>query len=154
MSSVPSRVRVRIARLPGGGDLPLPAYASPGAAGADLRAAVPEPLRLAAGARVAVPTGLRIELPQGYEAQLRPRSGLARKHGITLSNAPATIDADYRGEIQVLLWNAGSAEFEIQRGDRIAQLVIAPVVRAEWEEVSELGETERGPAGFGSTGTR
>ena len=154
MSSKPSRVRVRIARLPGSEDLPLPAYASEGAAGADLRAAVKEPLRLAPGARVAVPTGLRIELPLGYEAQLRPRSGLARKHGITLSNAPATIDADYRGEIQVLLWNAGGEGFEIQRGDRIAQLVVAPVVRAEWEEVAELSDSARGRDGFGSTGTR
>ena len=149
-----SRIRVRIARVPGTEDLPLPAYATPGAAGADLCAAVDEPLRLPPGGRCAVPTGLRIELPEGYEAQLRPRSGLARKHGITLSNAPATIDADFRGEIQVLLWNAGPKAFEIARGDRIAQMVIAPVVRAEWHEVTTLSDSERGDGGFGSTGSR
>ncbi len=147
-------VRVRIVRLPGAEDLPLPAYASAQAAGADLRAAVSEPLRLEPGARVAVPTGLCIALPEGYEAQLRPRSGLARKHGITLPNAPATIDADYRGEVLVVLWNAGSEPYTIERGARIAQMIVAPVVQAAFEEVEALDATERGDGGFGSTGTR
>jgi dUTP pyrophosphatase len=150
----PGALRVRVARVPGSEDLPLPAYATPGAAGADLRAAVARPLRLAPGARVSVPTGLRLELPAGYEAQVRPRSGLARDHGVTLPNAPATIDSDYRGELHVLVWNAGSEPFEIRRGDRIAQLVVAPVARVEWEECASLGGTPRGAAGFGSTGTQ
>jgi dUTP pyrophosphatase len=145
-------VRVRVARVPGAEDLPLPRYASPGAAGADLHAAVPARLELRPGARALVPTGIRIALPAGFEAQVRPRSGLARDHGITLPNAPGTVDCDYRGEIQVLLWNAGSEPFVIERGARIAQLVVAPVARAEWEERAGLDETDRGAGGFGSTG--
>lgn len=151
-------VRVRVERLDGNEDLPLPAYASDGAAGLDLRAAVHEPLTLAPGERTRVPTGLRLALPPGTEGQVRPRSGLAFRHGITLPNAPGTIDSDYRGELQVLLWNAGDEPFAIERGDRIAQLVIAPVLRAELEllpagqEIGELDATERGSGGFGSTG--
>jgi dUTP pyrophosphatase len=135
-------------------DLPLPAYRSAGAAGMDLPAAVEGELVIEPGARALVPTGLRLELPGGFEAQLRPRSGLARDHGVTLPNAPATIDSDYRGEIQVLVWNAGPRPFVIRRGDRIAQLVVAPVARVEWEEVAELSGSGRGAGGFGSTGVR
>ena len=149
---MPGRVRVQLARLPGAEDLPLPRYATDGSAGADLFAAVAGRLELAPGERAAVPTGIRIALPRGYEAQVRPRSGLARRHGITLPNAPGTIDSDYRGEIEVLVWNAGADPFTIERGDRIAQLVVAPVSRAEWEELAELGGTGRGAGGFGSTG--
>lgn len=149
------RVRVRIERLPHARDLPLPAYASAGAAGLDLLAAVPEdrPQVLAPGARAAVPTGIRIALPEGYEAQVRPRSGLALRHGVTVANAPGTVDADYRGEVMVILVNLGSEPFTVRRGLRIAQLVVAPVVRVEWDEgvVSEA-ETARGAGGFGSTG--
>jgi len=149
---VPGRVRVKLARVPGAEDLPLPRYASEGAAGADLHAAVAEPLELRPGERAVVPTGFRMALPEGYEAQVRPRSGLAREHGITLPNAPGTIDSDYRGEIQVLIWNTGSESFTIERGTRIAQLVVAPVSRAEWQELADLEDTERGSGGFGSTG--
>ncbi len=120
----------------------------------DLRAAVEKTIVLAAGERQLVPTGLRIALPEGFEAQVRPRSGLALRHGILIPNAPGTIDADYRGEIQVILMNAGDTEFEIARGDRIAQLVVAPVVRPEWVEVESLDETTRGDGGFGHTGRR
>jgi dUTP pyrophosphatase len=120
----------------------------------DLRAAVPEdePLILRPGSRFMVPTGLAFALPEGYEAQVRPRSGLAAKHGVTCLNTPGTIDADYRGEVKVILVNLGEEDFTIRRGDRIAQLVIAPVVQARWAEVAELGETARGANGFGSTG--
>ena len=135
-------------------DLPLPAYETPDAAGMDLRAAVPdgEPLVLAPGARTAVPTGLAFALPRGFEGQVRPRSGLALKSGITQLNTPGTIDADYRGEVKVILINHSTEDFVIRRGDRIAQLVIAPVVQGVWQEVEMLDETVRGAGGFGSTG--
>lgn len=145
---------IAVVRLPHAADLPLPAYATDGAAGMDLLAALDAPLALAPGARALVPTGLRIALPAGHELQLRPRSGLALKHGIVLPNAPATIDEDYRGELQVIVMNAGDAPFVIERGMRIAQAVLAPVVRATWREVDTLPETVRGLGGFGSTGTR
>lgn len=145
-------VRIDIVRLPHGEDLPLPAYETAGAAGMDLRAAVSEPVRLLPGARALVPTGLAIALPVGYEAQVRPRSGLAVRDGVTVLNTPGTIDADYRGEVRVLLVNHGEAPVTIARGERIAQIVFAPVVRAELRETSDLGATERGSGGFGSTG--
>ena len=145
---------VRIRRLPHGADLPLPAYQSEDAAGLDLFAAVPEgaPLVIAAGAWAAVPTGIAIALPAATEAQVRPRSGLAAKHGLTVLNAPGTIDADYRGEVQVLLMNHGAEPFAVARGMRIAQMIIAPVARAKLHEVVDLDETARGTGGFGSTG--
>ena len=145
---------VPIVRLPHGEGLPLPAYETPQAAGMDLRAAVPdaEPLTLRPGARFPVPTGLAFALPPGFEAQVRPRSGLALKHGITCLNAPGTVDADYRGEVKVILVNHGEEDFVIRRGERIAQLVIAPVVQAAWVETDSLDETARGAGGFGSTG--
>jgi len=147
---------VKVARLPHGADLPLPAYQSDLAAGLDLLAAVPAgtPLTIDPGARKLVPTGLAIALPPGTEAQVRPRSGLASKHGLTVLNAPGTIDADYRGEVQVLLVNLGDAPVAIERGMRIAQLVIAPVLQAQLTEVLTLDETTRGAGGFGSTGHR
>jgi dUTP pyrophosphatase len=144
---------VRIARLPHGKDLPLPALQSALAAGLDLLAAVAEPLTLAPGMRALVPTGIAIALPAGYEAQVRPRSGLAVRHGLTVLNAPGTIDADYRGEIKVLLVNLGGEPVTIARGMRIAQLVIAPVTRATLREVANLDQTDRGGGGFGSTGS-
>jgi len=143
---------VEISRDPHAEDLPLPSATTEGAAGLDLRAAVDAPVRLEPGQRQLIPTGLRIALPAGYEAQVRPRSGLALRHGILIPNAPGTIDADYRGEIQVILLNGGDGVFEIRRGDRIAQLVVAPVVQPEWIPVEGLGETERGVGGFGHTG--
>jgi dUTP pyrophosphatase len=145
---------VRVLRLPHGEGLPLPSYQSKHAAGLDLVAAVPreQPVKLSAGARALVPTGFVLELPPGYEGQVRPRSGLAFKHGLTVLNSPGTIDADYRGEIMVLLVNLGSETFRVQRGDRIAQLVIAPVASVEVVAVEALAETERGQGGFGSTG--
>jgi dUTP pyrophosphatase len=145
-------VRVALQRLPEAGDLPLPSYMSEHAAGADLRAAVREPLTLLPGARALVPTGLAIALPPGYEAQVRPRSGLALRDGVTCLNTPGTIDADYRGEIGVILANLGTAPVTITRGDRIAQLVVAPVSRAHFEVVEELPASYRGEGGFGSTG--
>ena len=147
-------VKVEILQLPHGEGLALPAYQSAHAAGLDLLAAVSEdsPLTLAPGQSALVPTGLIIALPPGYEAQVRPRSGLAAKHGITVLNAPGTVDADYRGEIGVLLINHGGAPFAIRRGERIAQLVIASVVRAELVPAVTLSTTERGGGGFGSTG--
>ncbi|MEQ8396241.1 dUTP diphosphatase [Thalassobaculum sp.] len=145
-------VSVRITRLPHGADLPLPAYETPGAAGMDLRAAVDGPVTLAPGERTAVPTGIAIALPTGYEAQVRARSGLARRHGIAMVNAPGTVDSDYRGELQVLLINLGQEPFTLARGDRIAQMVVAPVARASLAEVDTLDETTRGAGGFGSTG--
>lgn len=151
----PPAVRVPVERLPHAADLPLPAYASPGAAGLDLLAALPEgaPLTLRPLERALVPTGLRIALPPGFEAQVRPRSGLALRHGLTVLNAPGTIDSDYRGEIGVLLVNLGSEPVTIRRGERIAQLVLAPVCRLAWEERPvAAGETARGTGGFGSTG--
>jgi dUTP pyrophosphatase len=148
------RVAVRVAQVAGAEDLPLPAYASDGAAGADLAAAVEGELVIEPGARALVPTGLRIAVPAGFEAQVRPRSGLALQHGVVLPNAPGTIDSDYRGELQVILWNAGSEPFAVRRGDRIAQLVLAPVARVEWRAVAEgeLGATARGAGGFGHSG--
>jgi len=144
------RVPVQIRRLPHGRDLPLPAYATEGAAGMDVVAA--EDVTLAPGARQAVATGLSLGIPQGYEVQVRPRSGLALKHGITLPNTPGTIDCDYRGELKIIMINLGDADFAIARGDRIAQLVLAPVTLAQWHEVEALDRTERGEGGFGSTG--
>jgi dUTP pyrophosphatase len=147
---------VPIMRLPHGEGLPLPAYETAQAAGMDLRAAVPdgEPLVLRPGDRFPVPTGLAFALPNGFEGQVRPRSGLAFKHGVTCLNSPGTVDADYRGEVKVILVNHGPEDFTIRRGDRIAQLVIAPVVQATWTEVADLDETVRGAGGFGSTGGR
>jgi len=145
-------VRVAITRLPDGDGLPLPVYMSALAAGADVCAAVREDLTLAPGARALVPTGFAIAVPPGFEAQIRPRSGLALKAGITIPNAPGTIDADYRGPVGVILANLGSAPFVIRRGDRIAQMVIAPVARGAFDEVDALPETARGDRGFGSTG--
>ena len=147
-------VKVEIRQLPHGEGLALPAYQSAHAAGLDLLAAVPEdvPLILAPGTHALVPTGLTIALPPGYEAQVRPRSGLAAKHGVTVLNSPGTIDADYRGEIGVLLINHGAKPFPIQRGERIAQMVVASVVRAELVVAASLSATERGEGGFGSTG--
>src|SRR4051794_31702820 len=147
-------VKVEVRQLPHGEGLPLPAYQSLDAAGLDLLAAVPEdaPVTLDPGKHALVPTGLVIALPSGYEAQVRPRSGLAAKHGVTVLNAPGTIDADYRGEVNVLLINHGSAPFTIKRGERIAQLVIAPVVQVELVSVTVLPATDRGSGGFGSTG--
>ncbi len=147
-------VKVDIRQLPHGEGLALPAYQSADAAGLDLLAAVPEhaPMILAPGQYAMIPTGLVIALPSGYEAQVRPRSGLAAKHGVTVLNSPGTIDADYRGEINVLLINHGGAPFTIRRGERIAQMVIAAVVQAKLRPVASLSETERGSGGFGSTG--
>jgi dUTP pyrophosphatase len=142
--------RVAIMALPHGEGLPLPAYETTGAAGMDLRAA--EPVTLKPGTRCLMPTGFAIALPQGFEAQVRPRSGLAVKHGITVLNSPGTIDSDYRGEIKVPLINHGTDDFVIARGDRIAQMVIAPVTQASWMPVSSLDETARGSGGFGSSG--
>ncbi len=149
-------VEVAIQHLPHGADLPLPGYATELAAGADLHAAVAAgaPVRLAPGERAAVPTGLRMMLPEGFEAQIRPRSGLALRHGVTVLNAPGTIDADYRGEILVLLVNLGLEPFLVRRGERIAQLVLAPVARARWRTSAEgLLGTGRASGGFGSTGS-
>jgi dUTP pyrophosphatase len=145
-------VRVAITRLPGAGDLPLPSYATEGSAGCDLLASVEGERVLAPGERALIPTGVRIALPPGYEAQVRPRSGLALAHGLMLPNAPGTIDSDYRGELKVIVWNSGSEPFVIQRGDRIAQLVVAPVAQVEWDEQPDLDATRRGPGGFGHTG--
>ena len=145
-------VRLLIQRLPGTEDIPLPDYATPGSAALDLRAAVESDMVLQPGERKLVPTGLRMAIPHGYEAQVRPRSGLAIKHGITMVNTPGTIDSDYRGEVQVIMVNLGGEPFIVRRGDRIAQLVIAPVTQAALEEVDELPDTERGDGGFGSTG--
>ena len=147
-------VALRILRLAHGEGLPLPSYQSAHAAGLDLVAAMPEdaPVSLEPSDRALVPTGFALELPEGYEAQVRPRSGLALKHGVTVLNSPGTIDADYRGEVMVILINLGSDAFLIQRGDRIAQLVVSPVTHVEIVAVEELGATKRGTGGFGSTG--
>ena len=147
-----SAVAVSLQVLPHGQGLPLPAYATADAAGVDLTAAVDAPLSLAPGERKDVPTGIALALPPGWEGQVRPRSGLALRHGVTVLNSPGTIDADYRGEIRIILVNLGSAPVTIARGERIAQLVIAPVSRAEWHVVVELPPTARGSGGFGSTG--
>lgn len=143
-------VPVRIKRLPHSHGLPLPAYATPGAAGMDVVSA--EQLILRPGARHAVATGFAVAIPPGYEMQVRPRSGLALKHGISVPNTPGTVDSDYRGEVKVILINHSEDNFPIQRGDRIAQLVVCPVTLAKWDEVEELDETMRGAGGFGSTG--
>lgn len=143
-------ITVQVKRLPHGEGLPLPVYATTGAAGMDVVSA--EDVTIAPGARHAVATGLALAIPEGYEIQVRPRSGLALKHGISVPNTPGTIDSDYRGELKVILINLGSEPFVIARGDRVAQLVLAPVVQAEWNEVAELGATTRGEGGFGSTG--
>ena len=143
-------IRIQIARLPHGAGLPLPAYATPGAAGMDVVAA--EDLDLAPGARHAVATGFKVAIPDGFEIQVRPRSGLAFKHGVTVLNTPGTIDSDYRGELKVLMINHGSDIFLVRRGERIAQLVPAAVTRAGFDEVDELDATDRGHGGFGSTG--
>ncbi|MGZ5993950.1 MAG: dUTP diphosphatase [Caulobacteraceae bacterium] len=148
------RLEVAISRLPHSEGLPLPAYETPGAAGMDLRAAPPEddPVVLRPGSRALVPTGLCIAVPEGYEAQVRPRSGLAIRSGITCLNTPGTVDSDYRGEVKVILANLGEENVVVRRGDRIAQLVICPVVQAVWRESANLDQTGRGAAGFGSTG--
>ncbi|MFT8516176.1 MAG: dUTP diphosphatase [Acetobacter persici] len=143
---------VRVQRLPHGQDLPLPSYATAGAAGMDLLAAVAEPVTLQPGGRTVIPTGLCIALPPGYELQVRPRSGLALKHGIVLPNSPGTIDEDYRGEVGVIVLNAGETPFTVEHGMRIAQAVIAPVERVSWAECESLDETSRGAGGCGSTG--
>jgi len=147
-------ISVSVCPLPHFDGLALPAYETEGSAGLDVRAAVPEgqPLTLAPGTRAMVETGLSVAIPEGYELQMRPRSGLAAKHGITCLNSPGTIDSDYRGELKVILINHGADPFVIQRGERIGQLVLAPVTRLEWEEVETLPETDRGAGGFGSTG--
>ena len=143
-------IRIQIARLPHGEGLPLPAYATPGAAGMDVVAA--EDLDLAPGARHAVATGFKVAIPDGFEIQVRPRSGLAYKYGVTVPNTPGTIDSDYRGELKILMINHGSDPFRVRRGERIAQLVPAAVTKADFDEVDELDATTRGAGGFGSTG--
>lgn len=145
-------IGVKIKRLPHGAGLELPNYTTAGAAGADVLAAVDKPVIIAPGKRVLIPTGFCIALPAGYELQIRPRSGLALKHGIVLPNSPGTIDEDYRGELGVIILNASEEHFTVTRGMRIAQAVLAPVVRAVWEEVDDLDATARGAGGFGSTG--
>jgi dUTP pyrophosphatase len=148
-------MKVRIQRLPAARDLPLPSHGSPGSAGFDLRAALPEgegEVVIRPGERLLVPTGLVLEIPPGWEGQVRPRSGLALRHGIGIVNAPGTIDSDYRGEVAVILINLGEAPFSLKRGDRIAQLVISRVETVEWEEAAMLEESGRGTGGFGSTG--
>ncbi|HEY8392549.1 MAG TPA: dUTP diphosphatase [Capillibacterium sp.] len=150
MSPLPLKVK----QLPHAADLPLPQYMTAGAAGLDLLAAVSKDVSLPPGGFALIPTGLAIALPEGYEAQIRPRSGLAAKYGVTVLNSPGTIDQDYRGEIKVILINHGRENFSVKRGDRIAQLVVAPVVRVEWVPSSDLEETARGGGGFGHTGRR
>ena len=153
VAAEPSEIIVQIRRLPHALDGGLPNYATAMSAGLDLPAANTESIILARGQRAQIPTGIAIALPQGYEAQVRPRSGLALKHGLTVLNSPGTIDADYRGEIGVILVNFGTDSFTVKRGMRVAQLVIAPVTRVEWDERASLPNTSRGVAGFGSTGT-
>ena len=145
-------MKVAIVRLPHASDLPLPAYATEGSAGMDLLAAIPADIELKPGQRVLVPNGVAIELPQGFEAQVRPRSGLAANHGITVLNTPGTVDSDYRGELKTVLINLGDAPFTIARGMRIAHMIVARHERVEWTERSELSETSRGAGGHGSTG--
>jgi dUTP pyrophosphatase len=149
-----NEIEIRVARLPHGADLPLPAYQSKLASGCDLLAAIPEqePIVIAPGARAAIPTGIALALPPGTEGQVRPRSGLAARSGVTVLNAPGTIDADFRGEVRVLLVNLGGAPFTVTRGMRIAQLVIAPSLRARMTETARIDDTVRGSGGFGSTG--
>jgi dUTP pyrophosphatase len=146
-------IDVAVTRLAHGSGLALPSYATSGSAGMDLLAAVERDIELLPGAFALVPTGLAVALPAGYEAQVRPRSGLALRHGVTVLNSPGTIDADYRGEVGVILINHGTAPFTVRRGERIAQMIIAPVSCAEWREVPNLPESDRGSGGFGSTGT-
>ncbi|MBR9975200.1 MAG: dUTP diphosphatase [Bacteroidetes bacterium] len=151
----PPRIEVKVTRLqPGFEDIPLPEYATPLSAGVDLRAAIEETLELHPGDIVAVPTNLAIELPPDFEAQVRPRSGLALKHGLILPNSPGTIDADYRGEIRVIMSNIGLIPYVIQRGERIAQMVIAPVTHVQWQETETLNDTARGAGGFGHSGRK
>ncbi len=145
-------IAVGVVRLPDGEGLPLPAYMTPGAAGADVVAAVTDDVVLAQGERALIPTGLALEVPPGYEVQIRPRSGLALRHGVTLLNSPGTIDSDYRGPVGVILVNLGREPFAVRRGDRVAQLVVAPVVQAAFREAEALGASARGEGGFGSTG--
>ncbi|MGE5236747.1 MAG: dUTP diphosphatase [Acidobacteriota bacterium] len=145
-------MQIPLRRLPNGVGLPLPGYATAGSAGADICAAVDGEVVLAPGERRAVPTGLAVAVPPGFEIQVRPRSGLALRHGITVANAPGTVDSDYRGEVTVILVNLGSESFTVRRGDRIAQLILAPVATADFLERSELPRTRRGSGGFGSTG--
>lgn len=145
-------MEIKFRKLAHAADLPLPAYETQSAAGMDLRAALEAPIVLNPGERTLIPTGLQMALPQGYEAQIRPRSGLAIKNGITMLNSPGTIDADYRGEVKVIAINHGQEAFTVNHGDRIAQMVIAPVVQLKVQEVSDLDETDRGEGGFGSTG--
>jgi dUTP pyrophosphatase len=152
MTPTPTTVRIR--RLPHGDGLPLPAYETPGSAGMDVRAAVESPLVLAPGGLALVPTGFAIEVPEGFEMQVRPRSGLAAKHGITLPNSPATIDSDYRGEVRVIVQNLGPEPFTVERGMRIAQMVLQRVPRVEWAEADELSTTSRESGGFGHTGVK
>lgn len=147
-------IAVNITRLPHGADLPLPGYATPDSAGMDLLSAEDNDVTITPGARAMIATGIAIALPTGFEAQVRPRSGLAAKHGVTVANSPGTIDADYRGEIKVILINLGDAPVTLVRGDRIAQMVVAPVIQAVWNEVDNLNDTTRGTGGFGSTGIK
>ena len=145
-------MKIQFKKLPHAEDLPLPSYESEFAAGMDIRAALENPIILQPGERQLIPSGLKMAMPQGYEAQIRPRSGLAYRHGITMLNTPGTIDADYRGELKMLAVNLGDEKFTVNHGDRIAQMVIAPVIQAEVNEVETLSATERGDGGFGSTG--
>ncbi len=145
-------VAVAVRQLTNGRDLPLPQYATPQSAGLDLQAAVEADVAIAPGERALVPTGIAIALPEGFEAQVRPRSGLAARHGVTVLNSPGTIDADYRGEIKVIIANTSNTTFQVERGMRVAQLVVAPVVQADWVAVDTLPDTDRGDGGFGSTG--
>ena len=147
-----SHVGIPVLRLPHAEGLPLPAYATAGSAGADVVAAVASELVLGPGGRAAIPTGLVVAVPDGFEMQVRPRSGMALRHGVTVANAPGTVDSDYRGEVMVILANLSDAPYTVRRGDRIAQLVVAPVVRAEFSGRETLPESARGAAGFGSTG--
>ena len=149
-----NRPTLAFQRLPHGADLPVPFYQTPDSAGMDLYAAVLDPITITPGVRVLMPTGFAMAIPAGYEAQVRPRSGLAVQHGLTVVNAPGTIDADYRGEIGVILINLGQRDVTINRGERIAQMVIAPIAQCAWQEVDTLPETKRGTGGFGSTGSR
>ncbi len=145
-------IPIKIKRVRHNTDLPLPNYQTPHSAGADLRADIESPIIINQGQRILIPTGISIELPENFEAQIRPRSGLAIKHGISMVNSPGTIDADYRGEISVILINLGQETFEIKRGDRVAQMIIAPVAQAQFIEAENLSDTQRGTQGFGSTG--
>ena len=150
---IPEPIKIRISRVdPKQTDIPLPAYATSGSSGMDIHAAVSTEVKIKPGETTLVPSGFHIEVPVGYEAQVRPRSGLAIKHSVGVLNSPGTIDSDYRGEVKVILTNFGKEDFIVRRGDRIAQLVIAPVVRARWEEVPDIEQTARGSGGFGHTG--